>query len=401
MKRKSTLVYHCILLNPFISLIFAVSCLLFLGCTDDASNSELIIIDTSKNYPESDLRLSDVAQVKYIPLKFGKDSTIFSGPGALPVAVFHDTIFILNKRIPFFSQILMYDIMGNPLSKIDRNGSGPGEYVTLGNFILDTLRREIYGWDRESRKMLVYNFEGRYIREKYFNNDYFDVVNLSPDYLLGYNGTSKLTGSMVNNKVIHTKKKTVTFIDKKVFREQILGFDYVKPLVADALCIANQLTITKNGLYISNDRSDTIYFVDRNLRLTPRIVDIAPHSDLRESVICPRIETERYIFLSKHYNSKSKYIPRKQTVFYVYDKEKRELFQLKRNSAIQKEPLLLANNYIALTQFMGTQNHNYAVTYLEPLTLFDHYDMLPPELKSIADTLDENDNPVVMLIKFK
>ncbi|MEF9987389.1 MAG: 6-bladed beta-propeller, partial [Bacteroidales bacterium] len=134
-------------------LLFIVTSLfLFFGCSDQTSSSSLIIIDTSRDYPESNLKLSDVAQVTYVPLKYGKDSTIFSNPGNLAVAVFHDTLFILNRRVPYFAQILLYDMLGNPLLKIDRQGGGPGEYITLGNFILDTLRREIYGWDRESKK---------------------------------------------------------------------------------------------------------------------------------------------------------------------------------------------------------------------------------------------------------
>lgn len=61
----------------------------------------------------------------------------------------------------------------------------------------------------------------------------------------------------------------------------------------------------------------------------------------------------------------------------------------------------LTNNYITITQFMPIQNYNYAATYLDPLTLLENYKILPPELKSITETLKEGDNPVVMLIKFR
>ncbi|MEG1693361.1 MAG: 6-bladed beta-propeller [Bacteroidales bacterium] len=385
-------------------LLFIVTSLfLFFGCSDQTSSSSLIIIDTSRDYPESNLKLSDVAQVTYVPLKYGKDSTIFSNPGSLAVAVFHDTLFILNRRVPYFAQILLYDMLGNPLSKIDRQGSGPGEYITLGNFILDTLRREIYGWDRESKKMLVYDFKGNCLREKYFDNGYYDMVNISPDYLLGYNDNSQYMSMFKENRLVRTKKKTITFINKKDFTEQVSGFDYAKPMINGTQCIVGNHTFTKDGLYITCDRSDTVYFLDRHLKLIPRIVDITPHSAKRESMIKPIIETERYIFISKQYRWQyglGKGVAAKRPDFYVYDKAKKKLFRLKKDQKME-DPFLLVNNYIAIHQYMITQNHNYIATYLDPLKLLDNYKTLPPELKSITETLKEGDNPVVMLIKFK
>jgi len=63
--------------------------------------------------------------------------------------------------------------------------------------------------------------------------------------------------------------------------------------------------------------------------------------------------------------------------------------------------LALINNEIVLNQFTLTQNHNYAAILLTPIFLKDHYEALNKELKTISDSLREDDNPVLMLMKFR
>ena len=365
-----------------------------------APDSSLILIDTGRDYPESDLRLSDVAEVKYIPLQYGKDSILFVNPGFSSVTVFHDTIFIFDWKPPGTARIILYDTLGNPLSKIERLGRGPEEYVLLRSYVPDTLRREIYGWDKESLKMLVYDFNGKYLRGKTFDNGYDLVSNLNADYLLGYNSQSRRESVVEPGKIIDSKRKTLTFIGKDELEEEVYEFDYIKPGGGWSCCIAGNLMSAKEGLYISNDRSDTVYFMDRNLNFTPCLVDLTPHSGQRMSAIIPTIETERYLFFSNEYYG-DKNIPRKRPDFYVYDKEQKQICRLKKDASLPSDFLLLANNYIAMNQFSLTQNHNYSAVFAAPGHLHENYEQLPSPLKAIADRLDDMDNPVLMLIKFK
>ncbi|MEG0519242.1 MAG: hypothetical protein RR555_10325, partial [Bacteroidales bacterium] len=59
--------YNGIFTKKAMLLSIVISLFLFFGCSDQTSSSSLIIIDTSRDYPESDLKLSDVAQVTYVP----------------------------------------------------------------------------------------------------------------------------------------------------------------------------------------------------------------------------------------------------------------------------------------------------------------------------------------------
>lgn len=376
-----------------------VAALLFCRC-GSSGDSSLILIDTSRDYPESDLRLSDVAEVKYIPLQYGKDSILFVNPGSLSVTVFHDTIFVFDWKPPTIARIILYDTLGNPLSKIERPGRGPEEYVLLKSYVLDTLRHEIYGWDNISLKMLVYDFNGEHLRSKTFDNKYDLVSSINENYLLGYNVYSRRMSSVEPGKLIDTKRKTLTFIGKNDLDEGVYEFDYARPGEGWSDCIVNNLITSKEGLYISNDRSDTVYFMDRDLNLTPRMVNPTSQSGIRMSTVIPTIETERYLFISNEYYGDQN-IPRKRPDFYVYDKIQKQIYRLKKDASLASDFLLLANDYIAMNQFGLTQNHNYFATFSPPGHLHENYERLPAQLKAIADRLDDMDNPVLMLIKFK
>lgn len=375
--------------------IFAI--VLFCRC-DNSNGVSLILIDTSRNYPESDLRLSDVAEVKYIPLQYGRDSIIFANPGPYAVTVYRDTICLLNWKPFSLSQIIQYDMSGNPLSKIDKIGRGPGEYTHLISYMLDTTRHVVYGWDDQSLKILTYDFQENCLKEKSLNANYTQMANLNNDYILGYNFLS-LIESDAPGEIIDTGCKTITFLNKEDFTETVYDFDYEKPKSnRTPAIIYRNLTHTKEGIYITNDRSDTVYFLDKNLKLTPRIIDITPHSKDRMSAIIPTIETDRYLLLSNEYYLGN--LPRSPD-YYVYDKQEKQIFRLKKDKSLKNDYLLLANDYIAVNQFSLTQSHNYAASFGPPYHLREEYENLPPELKVIADTLDDPDNPVLMLIKFK
>ncbi len=54
-----------------------------------------------------------------------------------------------------------------------------------------------------------------------------------------------------------------------------------------------------------------------------------------------------------------------------------------------------------LTCWNTTLNDNYGVAMYQAWELIENIDKLPPELKNIAETLNEDDNPVLAMIKFK
>jgi len=62
-----------------------------------------------------------------------------------------------------YDRLLKFDNKGNFLKQIGKKGRGPGEYPSLGNFLIDEDNREIFVLS--SRIVLVFDFEGNFKRD--------------------------------------------------------------------------------------------------------------------------------------------------------------------------------------------------------------------------------------------
>lgn len=93
----------------------------------------IIVFDNAKEYPELDLKLSDVADLSYIPLKSADEVYLveeFSWRGNYAY-VDGDEVYLTDSST---SGVFVFDTSGNPLRKLSRPGRGPGEY---GQGLLD------------------------------------------------------------------------------------------------------------------------------------------------------------------------------------------------------------------------------------------------------------------------
>jgi hypothetical protein len=95
---------------------------------------------------------------------------------------------------------------------------------------------------------------------------------------------------------------------------------------------------------------------------------------------------------------------------FVFDKGKEKIFRIpltrtdsfpRENASIIERKFAWAFDECWLTCWHTTLNGNYGIAMYQAYELLDNIDSLPPELKQIAATLEEYDNPVLALIKFK
>lgn len=76
--------------------------------------------------------------------------------------VHEDRIFIFDERA---QAMTIFDLQGNFINAIDRKGKGPGEYVKIADFTLDTDAESILILDQFNRKILAYSFSGEFKSE--------------------------------------------------------------------------------------------------------------------------------------------------------------------------------------------------------------------------------------------
>jgi len=90
--------------------------------------------------------------------------------------------------------------------------------------------------------------------------------------------------------------------------------------------------------------------------------------------------------------------------YFVYDKELRKIFRISNGLDLFEarwHDLALLRNKPAFNQWTMTMNHDYAARLWGIEFLVEHYNELPAALKAIVKGAKIDDNPVLMLMKFK
>jgi len=384
------------------------------GCHhNDRNYTGIILIDANKKYPSLALKLSDITEISYIPLK--SDNIIFGYTSASrALFVYRDKIFIGDK-ISADPKLLVYDRNGTPIQTFGSYGRGPGEYMSINGFVVDTLANEVTLYDNTQKKLIVYDIDGKFRRErslwqiKQEQDMLTDIEIINDDYILVFNRNSLLVAERMEGRLMSTGK-TMMIIDKQTLSEiPFHGVEYANAGYSSNVTVRNNLTTIDKGVYITSERSDTIFFMNRNLEITPRFRDITDYKSNFKARLFPSMETERYVLFSTEKEAGTKTlehpnpIPRK---FFAYDKKKQLLFRLNDDLPEQDKEYNRAMNTIikdkvALDQSFLTLNHDYAATLLSPVFLLKYYMQLPKELKEVVKDIKEDDNPVVALYKFK
>jgi len=88
-----------------------------------------------------------------------KPECLISYIGGLKVDA--DRIFAFDARLGI---VFIFSQNGQFIDKIDRKGKGPGEMITPYGFSLDRINQQIEILDVSGKKMLIFNYNGNYIR---------------------------------------------------------------------------------------------------------------------------------------------------------------------------------------------------------------------------------------------
>jgi hypothetical protein len=97
-----------------------------------------------------------------------------------------DYIIVLDK---FNNSIFIFDYFGNYLSKINKQGKGPGEYIKIDNLSITEHNNSLYFnvIDRSQKKVLIYNIKGENVSEIQLDGWPSDYLKLGgTDYISNY-----------------------------------------------------------------------------------------------------------------------------------------------------------------------------------------------------------------------
>ncbi len=377
-----------------ISITLVILLLIISACGEkkqDNRNGGIITIDVTTNYPKKELILQDFMDVEYIPLETNDE---FVCHGFLQ-GVSEDFIVIRDPNHVEDGNIFIFDRNGKALKKINRKGQGPEEYTHFLGVTFDKDNDELFINDAAGNKIVVYDLEGNFKRSFSIEKETFHYIyNFDQENLICYDVRDlneqsfmiifKQDGSITKEIQIPYYGEKIstwlTFYDEKTNITYATNPQYEHPIIP-----------TFKSWILMNSSSDTIYRYLPNHDMIPIIARTPSVRSMDPEIfLFPQFFTERYYFMVS-VKRESKF----PSTNLMYDKQENEIFEyiLYNGDYSSKKKIYMRNLSI---------NSEIAIwQYLEAPDLIEAYENgeLKGELKEIASTLDEESNPVIMLVK--
>ncbi len=391
------------------TILFALSVLLLVACGKNkqetavntlVAKQAIPVVDVTKTYPPKEIVLQDIADVEYIPLET-RDDVLIEGSKSI-VYCSKDTIIVHNK---VKGDLLFFNGKGEFVSKFNHKGQGREEYIYGLKTVFDKQQKELFISDKygnNKERLLVYDTKGVYKRtlfteltkigtfvnygenkmlvyEPFWNFSNREVQkNLTPFMFI-----SKATGELDTLKQFKLEDRVNSVLINRVGqnRGMAAGFDsrHIVPFAKD--------------LFLLNDYySDIIFSFSSNKKLIPicRKEPSIKEQEKEKNILTSIVEAnEKWLFLKlqiKDYDFKTeKYAESRRLLIDIATKSINE-YQL-----INKDISEKSVEIIPRTTFLNSAD---LIELLEE-------GKLKGKLKTVAENLKEDDNPVLMKITFK
>lgn len=251
-------------MNNYHKIIFLFFIISFISCNKSIETSDANIPIESININPLKSKKITVSSIfdsiTYIPIGNKKDEPLLKEITKLEIFKFH--IYILDKQL---NNLYIYDINGNFIKKIGNIGQGPGEFIKISDFAINTISNEVIILDRTGRKILIYNLNGDF---KYTNkinimaqqlavsnNQYISYTSGS-DYFtksknsLGYNLFILNKDCSIQSKLFKYNKDLDNIINSKALDvnidDNIVSFNYA---IYDTIYLIKGGEIIKKNQY--------------------------------------------------------------------------------------------------------------------------------------------------------
>ena len=369
------------------------------SCSQLKEKNDVRTIDVEGDYPKKDYVLQEIADVEYVKLE-SNDEFVTNG---IVKSVGENIIVTVNGGVD--GNIFLFDRnTGKALRKINKKGEGGGYYTMANEIVLDEENEELFVVDYPARKIFVYNMQGEYKRhfpfvdESYykFTYDYsrenlmtykhyppFDESEKSAHALI-----SKADGSIVQEIGIPVGDiATPVFMGMhEKYGEITMGPSYY-------------LTVpTVGGWLLSRPSCDTLYRYSEDGRVPCLVRTPSIHSMKSQVFLYPTIKLGNCIFM---YTQKKevdmntlKGFPTEEL---VYDEAAGEVYR----PSVYNDDIIERGDISFVTEPLNEKIVACLPYNAADLLVLLHEGKLRGDLKRMAETLEEEDNPVLLLVKNK
>ena len=365
-----------------------------------------VFIDLNENYKKKTINIQDIADVEYIPLETRDDVLLNIGTRVVEIS---DSLIIMSDSRQ--QKVFFFNRAGKFLNSFSHSGGGPHEYRKMEKVCADFTKKEIFVLDIGTlHRILVYSFSGEFKRIINFPKQIKWITvfyNYDNDFLICYDQV----GGNIKNRGINTNpyflicKKTGKLkpldIEIKQHIDSRVSFELENGVLRSIEIQIHPMIKSLGEIVISDFSLDTVYTYSKNKLRPLAIRNTSSQKGKYPLLSLISVKTNRYLFfniIEKHIDIKNpKLLGKYQQL--VYDKKINEIY----------EPIFLYDiikekeNIQFDTHSMSSLPHNSALERFSAEKLVELYNenRLRGKLKEITSKLREDDNPVLMLVKFK
>lgn len=374
--------------NLFVNFVGFLIFFMFFNCNSRNTNENTLIqYDVSASYPEKEIALEEIADIEYLQLNLD-DEFLFTRD---PHIVTSQKIIISHD-----GDVLIFSRNGEPLSKFNHKGIGPGEYPFIRELLYDETADEIF--IKLPNTIMVYSSSGEYRRtiplQGRMEDFYCQFVNYDSETLLLHHDysvysnpftfISKKDGS-VTDSIMTPKEKEVNLL--ALSRD---GSFLIPPTY--------RIVKHRNGYLLTDYSIDTVYLFTQDRKLT-LILERRPKIQTMDQVIFLNsfIEAGNYDFVCsvtvKNENGSlpKKYLMRNKKTGSIY--RQKITFSDYQGKSVYLSPETIANTHDSKLGLI--------ILDLGELSEANNENRLKGKLKELVDSSEEEGNNIFLLLHFK
>ncbi|WP_289006042.1 6-bladed beta-propeller [uncultured Parabacteroides sp.] len=379
------------------NLILVFILLVVAGCEKNKQQADdLITVDVTTSYPKKELVLQDFMDVEYIALET-TDQFLTQG---LVRDVGKEYLLATNRNND--GDIFLFDRKnGKGVRKINRQGQGAEEYTRMNDVILDESNGEIFV-KSQGNKILVYDLYGGFKRCLNLGREVSSVFDYDKNNLICYDMSDYHSKGKDRSKSYHI---IISKQDGSVTREIFIPFKTINtPIVVDGdkfiASYSYPIRLSHDAWTLVDTSADTLYHYAPDGTLIPFIVrTLSAHTMQPEVFLYMGISTDRYHFMQ---TLKNVFNFEKGNGFYTdelaYDREEKAMFQVTVCNDDYAEKRTVAMTAKSINREIENATSLNASRLVE---IYKKGQLKDGKLKEIVSKLDEEDNPVIMLVKQK
>lgn len=367
-----------------------------------------VLFDATRDYPEKQLLLDEVADITYVPLSSETDSALFRG-----------TLVHVSERTVTIHDFLqgtffLFDRSGRFLSSFNHKGQGPEDYNFLITAFVDEARGELFAI--EKNRIQVYDKQGDYRRTLrlpdgawvYEAADGGDgsilLVDNQERASILYAGMVDENAEAYEQPFVRISKEDGGLVSYITLPKNFL-VDLSADLQSSGISLKvfgpnHRLVSHRDGFLLTNQETDTIFLYAHD-QLKPMMIHTPPVSEQGEkSYLNGYVEAGDYLFfekvLVKAVENRRPPVP---SAYYLYDKRDGQFYE----QAVSMRDF--EGKRIDLTPQIIRPSRDARLGCLlltvDELQTANADGKLSGELKRIVDEMPEDSNDLLMLMRFK